>query len=61
MTSWHGAIGSGGGYALAAARALAQHTTLDARQIAEIAMAVAADVCIYTNSNITIEELSGVE
>ena len=55
------AIGSGGGYALAAARALAQHTTLDARQIAEIAMAVAADVCIYTNSNITIEELSGVE
>jgi len=55
------AIGSGGGYALAAARALAQHTTLGARQIAEIAMAVAADVCIYTNSNITIEELSGVE
>jgi ATP-dependent HslUV protease subunit HslV len=53
------AIGSGGGYALAAARALARHTTLDARQIAEIAMAVAADVCIYTNSNITVEELSG--
>jgi ATP-dependent HslUV protease subunit HslV len=53
------AIGSGGGYALAAARALSRHTTLDARQIAEIAMAVAADVCIYTNSNITIEELSG--
>jgi len=55
------AIGSGGGYALAAARALAAHTTLDARQIAEIAMTVAAGVCIYTNSNITIEELSGVE
>jgi ATP-dependent HslUV protease subunit HslV len=55
------AIGSGGGYALAAARALAQQTTLGARQIAEIAMAIAADVCIYTNSNITIEELSGVE
>lgn len=52
------AIGSGGGYALAAARALARHTALDARQIAEIAMSVAADVCIYTNSNIIVEELS---
>jgi len=49
-------IGSGGGYALAAARALARHTTLDAREIAETAMAVAAGICIYTNANITIEE-----
>lgn len=50
-------IGSGGGYALAAARALARHTTLDARAIAETAMTVAAGICIYTNGNITIEEL----
>ena len=50
-------IGSGGGYALAAARALARHTSLDARAIAETAMTVAAGICIYTNANITIEEL----
>jgi ATP-dependent HslUV protease subunit HslV len=50
-------IGSGGGYAVAAARALALHTTLDARTIAESAMTVAAGICIYTNSNLTIEEL----
>jgi ATP-dependent HslUV protease, peptidase subunit HslV len=50
-------IGSGGGYALAAARALARSTTLDARTIAETAMAIAADICIYTNGHITIEEL----
>jgi ATP-dependent HslUV protease, peptidase subunit HslV len=50
-------IGSGGGYAVAAARALARHTTLDARTIAETAMSVAAGICIYTNSNVTIEEL----
>lgn len=50
-------IGSGGGYALAAARALARHTTLDARAIAETAMAVAAGICIYTNAIITIEEV----
>ncbi len=50
-------IGSGGGYAVAAARALARHTTLDARAIAETAMSVAAGICIYTNSNLTIEEL----
>jgi ATP-dependent HslUV protease subunit HslV len=50
-------IGSGGNYAVAAARALARHTTLDARAIAESAMAVAAEICIYTNSNLTIEEL----
>jgi ATP-dependent HslUV protease, peptidase subunit HslV len=50
-------IGSGGGYAAAAARALARHTTLDARAIAESAMVVASGICIYTNSNLTIEEL----
>ena len=50
-------IGSGGAYALAAARALAAHTTLDARAIAEAAMGVAAGICIYTNGNISIEEL----
>ena len=51
------AIGSGGPYALAAARALASSTTLDARAIAEQAMRIAADICIYTNGNIVIEEL----
>jgi len=51
------AVGSGGPYALAAARALTRHSTLDARQIAEEAMKIAADICIYTNPNLTIEEL----
>ncbi len=51
------AIGSGGAYALAAARALAKHTTLEARAIAEEAMAIAASICIYTNASIVIEEL----
>jgi len=51
------AIGSGGGYALAAARALAQHTPLEARAIAETAMRIAAGICVYTNDSITIEEL----
>jgi ATP-dependent HslUV protease subunit HslV len=51
------AIGSGGPYALAAARALARHSTLDARAIAEQAMAIAADICIYTNATLTVEEL----
>jgi ATP-dependent HslUV protease, peptidase subunit HslV len=50
-------IGSGGAYAAAAARALVRHTTLDARTIAESAMTVAAGICIYTNTNLTIEEL----
>ena len=50
-------IGSGGAYAAAAARALVKHTTLDACTIAESAMAVAAGICIYTNNNLTIEEL----
>jgi len=51
------AIGSGGPYALAAAKALAQSTDLDARAIAQQAMAIAGDICIYTNGNIAIEEL----
>jgi ATP-dependent HslUV protease subunit HslV len=51
------AVGSGGPYAMAAAKALAQHSTLGARQIAEAAMGIAGDICIYTNSRITIEEL----
>jgi ATP-dependent HslUV protease subunit HslV len=51
------AIGSGGPLALAAARALALHSTLDARGIAEEAMRVASTICIYTNTHVTIEEL----
>jgi ATP-dependent HslUV protease, peptidase subunit HslV len=51
------AIGSGGAYAAAAAKALARHTDLDARRIAEEAMAIAADICIYTNSTVTVETL----
>jgi ATP-dependent HslUV protease subunit HslV len=51
------AIGSGGSYALAAARALQQHTEMSARDIAETAMRIAADICIYTNDHLTIEEL----
>jgi len=51
------AIGSGGAYALSAAKALAQHTTLDARAIAEQAMHIAAAICIYSNDSLTIEVL----
>jgi ATP-dependent HslUV protease, peptidase subunit HslV len=51
------AIGSGGPFALAAARALAKHTKLGAKEIAAEAMRIAADLCIYTNNNFTIEEL----
>jgi ATP-dependent HslUV protease, peptidase subunit HslV len=51
------AIGSGGSYALAAARALVKHTEMPARQIAETAMQLAAEICIYTNDHLTIEEL----
>jgi ATP-dependent HslUV protease, peptidase subunit HslV len=50
-------IGSGGPYALAAARALAANSELDAGEIARKAMAIAADICIYTNSNTVVEEL----
>jgi ATP-dependent HslUV protease subunit HslV len=52
------AIGSGGPYALAAARMLVKHSTLDARSIVEESLHTAADICIYTNSNLTIEELT---
>jgi ATP-dependent HslUV protease subunit HslV len=51
------AIGSGGPFALAAAKALASNTDLGARAIAEKAMRIASDICIYTNANIVIEEL----
>ncbi len=54
-------IGSGGSYALAAARALMANTDLSAREIAEKSMKIAGDICIYTNDHITIEELSTVE
>src|SRR2546423_201390 len=50
-------IGSGGPFALAAARALAYNTDLDARSIAEKAMTIAGEICIYTNQQIVIEEL----
>ena len=51
------AIGSGGPYALAAAKALAGATELDARAIAETAMRIAGEICIYTNTQIVVEEL----
>ena len=51
------AVGSGGSFALSAARALLQHTELPAKQIVEEAMKIAADICIYTNTNLTFEEL----
>lgn len=51
------AIGSGGSFALAAARALMKHSTLEARDIAGEAMNIAADICVYTNNNIVMEEL----
>ena len=51
------AIGSGGSFALSAARALAAHTELDARAIASEALKIAGEICIYTNGNIVVEEL----
>lgn len=51
------AIGSGGNYALAAARALIQNTDLSAREIAEKALHIAASICVYTNDNIIVEEV----
>jgi ATP-dependent HslUV protease subunit HslV len=51
------AIGSGGPFALAAARALVGNTQLSPRAVAEAAMAIAADICIYTNHNLTVEEI----
>lgn len=52
------AIGSGGAYARAAARALLDHTDLDARRIVEIGLGIAADICVYSNANVTVEELA---
>lgn len=52
------AIGSGGSFALAAARALALHSSLGARQIVEEALRIAAAICVYTNDRLTIEELA---
>ncbi len=51
------AVGSGGSFAVAAATALLDHTALGAREVAEAAMKIAADICIYTNENIVYEEL----
>jgi ATP-dependent HslUV protease subunit HslV len=51
------AIGSGGAFAQAAARALLENTDLPAREIVERALNIAADICIYTNRNLVIEEL----
>ena len=51
------AIGSGGNYALAAARALVQNTNLSAKEIAEKALHIAASICVYTNDNIIVEEV----
>ncbi len=51
------AIGSGGPIALAAAKALLRYTTLSAKEIAEASLRIAGEICVYTNSEITIEEL----
>jgi ATP-dependent HslUV protease, peptidase subunit HslV len=51
------AIGSGGPYALAAARALLENTELGAREVAEAALRIAGEICIYSNTNIVVEEL----
>jgi len=51
------AVGSGSMYAIAAARALLKHTSLSAREIAEEALRIASDICIYTNSEIILEEI----
>ena len=51
------AIGSGGNYALSAARALYENTDLSAKEIVEKAMKIAGDICIYTNHSLTIEEI----
>ncbi len=53
------AIGSGGNYALAAARALAAHTSLEPAEIVREAMKIAAGICVYTNEHITLEEING--
>ena len=55
------AIGSGGSYALSAARALAEHTTMDAEAVAREALKIAGDLCIYTNQNVTVEVIKSKE
>ena len=50
-------IGSGGAFAQSAAKALSRHTTMAPREIAQHAMIIASEICIYTNANLTIEEL----
>ena len=59
LTPDHGvtAIGSGGNYALSAALALAEHTEMGAEDIARKAMQIAAEICVYTNSNVTLEAI----
>ncbi|MFW6156823.1 MAG: ATP-dependent protease subunit HslV, partial [Armatimonadota bacterium] len=52
------AIGSGGGYATAAARALLRHTDMSAREVAETAMRIAGEICVHTNDTLTVEELT---
>lgn len=52
------AIGSGGFYALAAARAMVLHTEMEAKDVAKEALSIAADICVYTNHNIKVEELA---
>ncbi|HNH11357.1 MAG TPA: ATP-dependent protease subunit HslV, partial [Leptospiraceae bacterium] len=52
------AIGSGGNYALSAARALYKHSSLNAAEIVKEGLEIAADICVYTNHNITVEELA---
>lgn len=54
-------VGSGGNYALAAARALLDNTELSAREIVEKSLTIAADICVFTNSNLTIESLKAEE
>ncbi|MFQ5705869.1 MAG: ATP-dependent protease subunit HslV [bacterium] len=51
------AIGTGAGYAMAAARALIRHSELDAKNIVQESLQIASDICIYTNSNLIVEEL----
>lgn len=55
------AIGSGGSYALSAARALVEHTTMDAETVAREALKIAGDLCIYTNQNVTVEVIKDKE
>jgi ATP-dependent HslUV protease subunit HslV len=51
------AIGSGGSYALAAARALVTHTALSPREVAEESLRIAGEICVYTNQNVSVEEI----